>query len=180
MSLELKKECACTGVLLYALKEFIAFARENGMECEKETALYKKVKKASLEHFYDEKEGLFICENQISYATNVWMVLGGVLSQKKAQEALRKLEERKYALKPVTPYMMHHYIVALIENKEEKRHDIMVEYWGEMVKEKADTFYELFNPSNPKASPYGSASVNSYCHAWSCTPSYLLRKYFRR
>ena len=25
------------------------------------------------------------------------------------------------------------------------------------------------------ASPYGSHLMNSYCHAWSCTPAYLLR-----
>ena len=42
----------------------------------------------------------------------------------------------------------------------------------------ADTFWELYNPENPAESPYGSSIVNSYCHAWSCTPTYLLRKYF--
>ena len=31
------------------------------------------------------------------------------------------------------------------------------------------------NPANPDESPYGSPIVNSYCHAWSCTPAYFLR-----
>ena len=26
-------------------------------------------------------------------------------------------------------------------------------------------------------SPYGSVAINSYCHAWSATPTYLIRKY---
>lgn len=51
-------------------------------------------------------------------------------------------------------------------------------YWGGMISHGADTFWELYNPENPAESPYGSSIVNSYCHAWSCTPTYLLRKYF--
>lgn len=30
---------------------------------------------------------------------------------------------------------------------------------------------------DPNASLYGSAMVNSYRHAWSCTPVYLIQKY---
>jgi hypothetical protein len=48
-------------------------------------------------------------------------------------------------------------------------------YWGGMVKAGADTFWEVYDPSNAGLSPYGSTLVNSYCHAWSCTPAYLLR-----
>ncbi len=47
-----------------------------------------------------------------------------------------------------------------------------------MLKEGADTFWELYNPKNPNESPYGGTIVNSYCHAWSCGPTYFLRKYF--
>jgi len=44
-----------------------------------------------------------------------------------------------------------------------------------MVKAGADTFWEVYDPSNADLSPYGSTLVNSYCYAWSCTPAYLLR-----
>ena len=30
---------------------------------------------------------------------------------------------------------------------------------------------------NPEFSPYRDRMVNSMCHAWSCTPSYFIRKY---
>ena len=48
---------------------------------------------------------------------------------------------------------------------------------GSMIRDGADTFWELYNPYNREESPYGSSMVNSYCHAWSCTPTYFLRKF---
>ena len=56
----------------------------------------------------------------------------------------------------------------------------MKRYWGEMILDGADTFWELYNPYNKHESPYGSSMVNSYCHAWSCTPTYLLRKFYKK
>ena len=49
---------------------------------------------------------------------------------------------------------------------------------GGMAQEGADTFWELYDPKDPGASPYGGTIVNSYCHAWSCAPAYFLRKFF--
>ena len=49
-----------------------------------------------------------------------------------------------------------------------------------MLDDGADTFYEIFNPDNPEESPYGGKIVHSFCHAWSCTPAYFLRTYFKR
>lgn len=66
----------------------------------------------------------------------------------------------------------------LIKLNPEKGMDYMKYYWGGMLDLGADTFWKLYNPENPAESPYGSSIVNSYCHAWSCTPTYLLRKYF--
>jgi hypothetical protein len=39
----------------------------------------------------------------------------------------------------------------------------------------ADTFWEVFDPANHLASPYENPQLNSYCHAWSCTPCWFLR-----
>jgi len=54
---------------------------------------------------------------------------------------------------------------------------VLCTYWGGMLEEGADTFWELHNPENPNESPYGGTIVNSYCHAWSCAPAYFLRKF---
>ena len=76
----------------------------------------------------------------------------------------------------VTPYMMHHYVEALcrVGRKKEAR-QVIRDYWGGMADHGADTYWELYNPENPDESPYGSPVVNSYCHAWSCTPAWFLR-----
>ena len=79
----------------------------------------------------------------------------------------------------VTPYMMHHFIEALtnLGEKAEAMSELR-RYWGGMILEDADTFWEVYHPGHPNESPYGSMSLNSYCHAWSCTPAYFLRKFF--
>ena len=46
--------------------------------------------------------------------------------------------------------------------------------------EEADTFYEVFVPDEPDVSPYGDKMMNSMCHAWSCTPSYFIRRESKR
>ena len=54
----------------------------------------------------------------------------------------------------VSPYMFHHYVDACIQTeRKEKAYDDMVSYWGGMIEEGADTFFELFNPDNPDESP---------------------------
>ncbi|MCX6908148.1 MAG: hypothetical protein NTY01_08905, partial [Verrucomicrobia bacterium] len=58
--------------------------------------------------------------------------------------------------------------------EEASRH--MQSYWGGMIKKGADTFWEVYIPEDDFASPYKSHLMNSYCHAWSCTPTYLLRR----
>ena len=60
----------------------------------------------------------------------------------------------------------------------DKAKEKICSYWGEMVSDGADCFYELYDPNDKKMSPYGSRVINSYCHAWSGTPSYFIRKYF--
>jgi alpha-L-rhamnosidase len=54
---------------------------------------------------------------------------------------------------------------------------LLLDYWGGMIRKGADTFWEVYDPTNDFLSPYNSAIINSYCHAWSCTPVYFLRKY---
>jgi hypothetical protein len=46
-----------------------------------------------------------------------------------------------------------------------------------MVEAGADTFWEVSDPSNALLSPYDNVLINSYCHAWSCTPTYLVRQF---
>ena len=148
-------------------------------ECLKGT--YEVYRKAAKAYFYDEKKGLFVSgENrQISYASQVWLILGGVVDSEEGLRILHNVAADREALEMVTPYMYHYYIEALLKcNADEEALAVLTEYWGGMARLGADTFWELYNPKNPDESPYGGTIVNSYCHAWSCAPAYFLRKYF--
>ena len=132
-------------------------------------------------YLWDDAQQLFVsgAQKQVSYASQVWMVLAGVVDAQAGGELL----DRVIALNPekgmVSPYMNHHFTEALLMcGRKEKALEYIKYYWGGMIRLGADTFWELYNPQNPAESPYGSSIVNSYCHAWSCTPAYLLRKYF--
>lgn len=73
------------------------------------------------------------------------------------------------AIGPVTPYMYHHLIDALIMvDERDVARQVMKEYWGEMIEDGADTFWESYDPKNKNFSPYGNSLINSYC-TWSCT-----------
>ena len=75
--------------------------------------------------------------------------------------------------------MYHNYVDALLQvGMREKALAVLRFYWGGMADQGADTFWELYDPADPNASPYGGTIVNSYCHAWSCAPAYFLRKFF--
>ena len=108
------------------------------------------------------------------------MILAGVPDVKEGQQILARLEMEEQAVGMGTPYMNHHYVEALFlcgEKEKAVRH--ILYYWGGMVRQGADTFWEVYDPEDPQGSPYGSSIVNSYCHAWSCTPIYFIRKYGR-
>ena len=182
-TLELNKQAGAHGVLLYALQaaELIAeilhldSKKNEFAECAK--ALIESARKI----FRDEETGFYLSglNKQLSWASQIWLILGGAVEKKHARDILRKLPATD-AVKPVTPYLYHYYLEALLKvDMREEALQVIRDYWGSMVQQGFDTFPELYNPDDPTESPYGGTIVNSYCHAWSCTPSYFLRKYFR-
>lgn len=182
-NLELNKQAGAQGVFLYAVLAGIRLAETLGEKGAAEglARLYEKMKTAALTNLYDSEKKLFVSgsKRQVSYASQIWMVLGRAVAGEKAREVLKNAEEDPDALRIVTPYLYHHYIQALLDAGErEEALQKMAKYWGGMARQGADTFWEMYDPENPKASPYGGTIVNSYCHAWSCGPSYFLRKYF--
>lgn len=177
-SLTLNKQAALLGVYLYCLKAARGLAALLGdpllpaLE-----ARWAAAAQAAREQFWDPAQGCFVSgpARQVSWASQIWMVLGGVLPQAEAAALLERMEQRD-AVGMVTPYLYHHYVQALLDvGAREKALQVLRRYWGGMVEAGADTFWELYNPENPEESPYGGTIVNSYCHAWSCGPAYFLR-----
>lgn len=179
----LNTQAASLAILIYSMRYGIRLAEY--MNDEKTiqwlTEKMEVLKQSALEHFWDNEQKLFVsgAERQVSWATQVWMVLARVFDKEKNRELILHTIEVNPRIRMVTPYMYHHYIDALIRSGEKERAlDEMRRYWGEMIHDGADTFWELYNPYNKYESPYGSVAVNSFCHAWSCTPTYFLRKFY--
>lgn len=182
-NLALNKQCGAQGAYIYCAKYAVKLLTALGKDATKiENDIVLK-SEAAIKHFYDKEKGVFVSgkDKQVSYAANIWMCLAEVFNADKNKEILDKIKGVKGVIGLVTPYAYHYYVQALINcGKLEEAREIINNYWGAMVDDKADTFYEMFDPNNPDFSAYGAKAVNSYCHAWSCTPSYFFRKYLWR
>ncbi|HNR73119.1 MAG TPA: hypothetical protein PKM03_02795 [Cyclobacteriaceae bacterium] len=179
---KLDRQAAIHGIIIYSLKQTYELAKMLGKENELEhvPGLIKKFTAAARKNLYDKKAGVFVsgAERQVSYASQAWMVLSGVATQAEGQKALKQVMTLPDVVKPGAPYLYHYFIEALLQSglKTEAK-QLVSDYWGGMVNKGADTFWEVYDPSNEKLSPYKFYPVNSYCHAWSCTPVYFIRKY---
>ena len=183
-NLALNKQASAQGCYLYCVKAGIEIADALG---EQETKMRLSedycAKKAAARQLWSEKQGFFTsgADKQVSWASQVWMVLGGAAGPEEGAALLERLETASHAEKMVTPYMYHNYVDALLAvDRQEKALEVLRSYWGGMLEAGADTFWELYNPENPDESPYGGTIVNSYCHAWSCARAYFLRQKSKR
>ena len=177
----LDKQAGAQGVYLYSLKSAMEVARLLDRE-DWAAALEEDYRRKQLaaEQFWDEKLQLYVSgpERQISWASQVWMVLGGAAHGDGA--LLDRVAAYPGAVGMLTPYMRHIYLDALIAvGRRDQALSELVGYWGAMADAGADTFWEAYDPDDPEAAPYGDPIITSFCHAWSCAPAYFLRSIFR-
>ena len=177
----LNRDAALQGVLILSLDACAALCERagDGKRKAEYEAKAAALRQAAGRAFWSEKEQCFLSGGQISMHTQVWLTLAGVMPEGKAKAAFDKALNLPGAPKMNTPYMHHYYVAALLKaglKDEAERH--LRAYWGSMLTAGADTFWECCDPDDLSASPYGGMIVNSYCHAWSCTPAYLIDKYF--
>ncbi|HWB83942.1 MAG TPA: hypothetical protein VG675_07360 [Bryobacteraceae bacterium] len=177
---ELEHTAPMHGVLLFGYQQALALAKLAGAE--KEASGYAErialMTRAARRAFYDSAQKLFVSgpKRQVSWATQAWMVHSGVATPEEGAAALRAVAGKPDAVRPGTPYLYHYVADAMLACRMKREAlDLIRSYWGGMVLAGADTFWEVYDPSNSLLSPYNSVLVNSYCHAWSCTPAYFLR-----
>ncbi|HUQ09324.1 MAG TPA: hypothetical protein VM146_03340 [Steroidobacteraceae bacterium] len=176
----LHKHAAIQGVLIYTARATAQLARRLGFTDEA-AALERKATNmiaAARRDYWDAKRRVFVSgpERQVSWASQAWMSLAGVSSRAESADALRAAIADPRAVRPVTPYLYHYVVEGLLAAGLRQDARAMLEkYWGGMVAAGADTFWEVYDPAQPLSSPYGDIHINSFCHAWSCTPSYFLR-----
>ncbi|THF80340.1 alpha-L-rhamnosidase-related protein [Cohnella fermenti] len=179
---ELNKQASAQAVLIYCMKRALALARalNRNDDCNWLETEIERASKAALAELWRADAGFFVsgAEEQVSWASQIWMALAGVLDPVETTALMDRLFERPPGVGMTTPYMHHHLIEALFEcGRRERAIAEMRRYWGGMMADGADTFWELYDPADKLSSPYGSNLVNSYCHAWSCTPAYFIRTY---
>ena len=179
-SKELDRQAAEQATLIYAINTLSELANMIGLpkDATKWDELNKKLKVAAIEKYFDKQKGLFVSgpQHQVSWATQIWMILAGVVDKIEGARILKNVAVDASAIKPGCPYLVHHLVEAyLVCNMDTAAYQLIDSYWGVMIDKGATTFWEIYDPKNPYKSPYNSHLFNSYCHAWSCTPAWFLR-----
>lgn len=179
----LHKETAVQGVIIHALGSLIELAKRLGVEDEipDMAGVRERMIAAAARHLKDSQTGFFTSgpERQLSWASHVWLILGGAVSPEEGRDLLLRLRDRKDVILPAGPYLYHYVVEAMFKcGLQDEALALIRRYWGGMAKAGASTFWEVYDPENDLLSPYNDHHLNSYCHAWSCTPSYFIRKYF--
>lgn len=163
----LDKRAPLHGVLCWALDAWLGLAAELGLATGEDAALLERLRAAGRRAFPGR---------QASWAAASWLVLGGVLSGDEARAAMLATLDDPAAVRPGGAYLMHHVVHALcLVGERGRAWGILDSYWGGMVDRGAETFWEVYDPAQPRWSPYRNHRLNSACHAWSCTPSWFLR-----
>lgn len=179
---DLDRHASVQGLMTFAVERGWELAQMVGRERDVRDwpDLVKRMRRASRRAFYDVDAGVVVSgpQRQVSYLSQVWMILSGTLSPKEGARAMTAVLNDPTACRPGSPYAYHYVIEALIAcGMRDEAREQLLEYWGGMVERGADTFWEVYDPMDDCKSPYGFYPVNSYCHAWSCTPVYFINTY---
>ncbi len=178
----LNKQTSAQGVFLFVLRQGRELAQLLGNEAELASISewIHSAQEGMRNKLWDAGKGFFCSgsERQVSWIAQVWGVLSGVLDEEESRRLLLRCREGNMDIQMSTPYAYHYWIEALLQcGLTELAKEEMRRYWGGMMALGADCFWETYDPERPDFSPYGTPTINSYCHAWSCTPSYFLRKH---
>ena len=179
---DLDRHASVQGLMTFAVERGWELAQMVGRERDVRDwpDLVKRMRRASRRAFYDADAGVVVSgpQRQVSYLSQVWMILSGTLSPKEGARAMTAVLNDPTACRPGSPYAYHYVIEALIAcGMRDEAREQLLEYWGGMVERGADTFWEVYDPMDDCKSPYGFYPVNIYCHAWSCTPVYFINTY---
>lgn len=176
--IDLDKGLAAACVLIYTMKQLAELAELLGRDTDGICENLSKVTKSVLENHERENDLYKTHGGQISWSSQIWLVLAKILPEEENVRILRGLKRENPGYGIHTPYLMHYYIDALYSSglKETAMEEIK-SFWGQLVSYAFDCCPEIFNPEDHLESPYSAPEINSACHAWSCTPIYWIRRY---
>lgn len=168
------------GLLICALRQGALLAEKLGDAPLAEQWRTRAAEMQEAARRYLWKSGVFVSGDaqQRSVHSQIWMVLGDVVSGPAARRVLRRALSDPQFLRPNTPGAMHFLVEALIRcGMDEEARQVMRSCWGAMAGLGLDTFCEIWDADRPDASPYGHPGLNSYCHLWASTPLYFWGRY---
>jgi alpha-L-rhamnosidase len=180
-NMSLDGSASMQGVIVYSGRRLCELGKMTG-NSEQVKPLSRRLEQmtaAARGHYYVPEKGICVSgpRQQISWASQAWLTLAGCLTGEEAAGALRRaVIEDRTSTQPATAYLYHHVAEAMVVcGMRRQALDLIKSYWGQMVEDGADTFWEAFDPRDSMFSPYGDVHINSFCHAWSCTPTYFFR-----
>ena len=179
----LDTHAAIQGCLPYAMDRCYDIAQKLGKtdEVKEYPSITKQLRAAGRKAYWDTQNKLVVSgdDKQMSYTCTSWAVLGGLINNKEAKQAIKNIMTEKNVITPGTPYANHFFVAAMLQcGMDAEARKYVEDYWGGMVRLGADTFWEYYVPDNHLFSSYnGDTLLNSYCHAWSCTPIYFIVNY---
>ena len=179
----LDTHAAIQGCLPYAMDRCYDIARKLGKTEEVKTypSTAKRLRSAGRKAYWDSHNKLVVSgkDKQLSYTCTSWAIIGGLIDAQESRQAIRNIMTAKHVITPGTPYANHFFVEAMLQcGMDAEARKYVEDYWGGMVRLGADTFWEYYVPDNHMFSSYnGYTLLNSYCHAWSCTPIYFIVNY---
>lgn len=154
------------------------------------------LKEAINSKLYDEEKGLYfdclvgeIPSKMYSQQTNMIAIYTKVAPLDKREYIINKIFSIDGIEKIKGAFLMNFVVDSLFSiGKGNKALSIMEDFWGEMIRRGATTWWETFNPDSPKASiPYCfTKNCPTYlieyipistCHAWGGGPAFILPKF---
>ena len=174
------RSVAALGYYAYVIRQMLAISKKLGKPCDMLENLLAEIDRILLS-FYDQEKELFVTgKGEISWHSQAWAALSGALSTQQAQALLEKTAQVNPEIRFSSPFMMHYYIEALFVNgMQTQALDCIKDFWGGILDAGFDCCPECFQFGNQRLSPYAHPAMNSACHAWSCTPSYWIRKFYK-
>jgi len=114
--------------------------------------------------------------------TNALALLYDIPDSRRTEKILDYVFDRGSASPVKTAFMNAFVAEALFRvGREQQAINLIRDYWGEMLKRGATTFWEQFDPQTPPShiplTVDDSHSAVSLCHGWSGGPAYLLPAY---
>jgi len=173
-------------LLLKAYDSMIFLGETLGEDCiqyrHKRDVLAKNIES----YFWDNELGAFIDsyesgKRNVTRHSNIFAIMFNLVDSGKKERILNSVLLNKDVPQIVTPYFKFFESDALcLMGRTDIVMDNIRNYWGEMLKLGATTFWEEFNPAKngiEHLEMYGDPYGKSLCHAWGASPVYLIGRY---